>query len=388
MSHYNTIMHQLLTLIPRHHFEKQVAALDTDRYVKTFTTWNQFSSMLYAQASGKQSLRDIENSIAVQGAKLYHIGLPEGVKRSTLSDANKSRSSAVFENLFYAMLDRCKDITPKHKFRFKNPLYAFDATTIDLCLAAFPWAKFRAAKGAIKLHCQLDYAGNMPCFVAATDGKCNDVRAAKSFFNVVPDSIYCFDKGYTDFSWYRHIDINRAFFVTRAKENLQYTVAGQQEVPVGGGVLSDENITLSGFYTAKDYPGKLRLVRYYDPERDVVLEFLTNNFSLAAATIAHIYKARWQIETFFKWIKQNLKIKSFLGTSPNAVMTQVWTAMCYYLLLTYIKYQTKYRFSIFYLHRIVREMLMERTSLIDLLNLNETRLAKLRCQEQPLLFQV
>ena len=381
-------MHQLLSLTPRHHFEKLVAALDTDRYVKTFTTWNQFSTMLYAQASDKQSLRDIQNSVAAQGSKLYHIGLPEGVKRSTLSDANKNRSCAVFENLFYAMLDRCKDITPKHKFRFKNPLYAFDATTIDLCLEAFPWAKFRAAKGAIKLHCQLDYAGNMPCFVAATDGKCNDVRAAKSFFNVVPDSIYCFDKGYTDFSWYRHIDINGAFFVTRAKENLQYTVAGQQEVPVGGGVLSDENMTLSGFYTAKDYPGKLRLIRYYDPERDVILEFLTNNFSLAASTIAHIYKARWQIEIFFKWIKQNLKIKSFLGTSPNAVMTQVWTAMCYYLLLTYIKYQTKYRFSIFYLHRIVREMLMERISLIDLLNLNETRLARLRCQEQPLLFHV
>ena len=388
MSHYNTIMQQLLILIPRHHFDKQVADLDANRYVKSFTTWNQFTALLYAQASGKQSLRDIQNGIAAQGAKLYHIGLRDGVKRSTLSDANRTRPCAIFKNLFYAVLNRCKDITPKHKFRFKNPLYAFDSTTIDLCLAAFPWAKFRAAKGAIKLHCQLEHAGNLPVFVAATDGKCNDVRAAKSFFNVVPDSIYCFDKGYTDFSWYRHIDINGAFFVTRAKENLQYAVAGQQEAPTGGGVLSDENITLSGFYTAKDYPGKLRLVRYYDPERDVILEFLTNNFGLAASTIAHIYKARWQIEVFFKWIKQNLKIKSFLGTSPNAVMAQVWTAMCYYLLLTFIKYQTKYRFSIFYLHRIVREMLMERTSLIDLLNLNEVRLDRFRCQEQQLLFQL
>jgi hypothetical protein len=157
--------------------------------------------------------------------------------------------------------------------------------------------------------------------------------------------------------------------------------------PAGGGVLSDEQITLSGFYTAKDYPGKLRLVQYYDPEREVILEFLTNNFSLAASTIARIYKARWQIETFFKWIKQNLNIKSFLGTSPNAVMTQVWVAMCYYLLLTYIKYPTKYSYSIFYLHRIVREMLMERTSLIDLLNLNETRLDRLRRQERQLCFQ-
>ena len=388
MSHYNTIIQQLLTLIPRHNFDRQVEALDADRYVKTFTTWNQFTTLLYAQAGSKQSLRDIQNGIAAQGSKLYHIGLPDGVKRSTLSDANKNRPCAVFEKMFYALLERCKDITPKHKFRFKNPLYIFDATTIDLCLSVFPWAKFRAAKGAIKLHCQLDHAGNIPVFVAATDGKGNDVRAAKSFFTVVPDSIYCFDKGYTDFSWFRRIDINKAFFVTRAKENLKYTVVGQQEVPVGGGVLSDEYITLSGFYSALDYPGKLRLVRYYDPETDAILEFLTNNFALAASTIAHIYKARWQIEVFFKWLKQNLKIKSFLGTSPNAVMAQVWTAMCYYLLLTYIKYQTKYRQSIFYLHRIVREMLMERTSLIDLLNLNEVRLDRLKCQEQQLLFQL
>lgn len=388
MSHYNTIMHQVLSLVPRHDFDKQVAALDTDRYVKTFTTWNQFSTMLYAQAGGKQSLRDIQNGVAAQGAKFYHLGLPEGVKRSTLADANKNRSYVVFENLFYTILSRCKDITPKHRFRFKNPLYSFDSTTIDLCLSAFPWAKFRTAKGAIKLHCQLDYSGNMPCFVAATDGKCNDVKAAKIFFEMVPDSIYCFDRGYTDFSWYRRIDINGAFFITRAKENLKYEVTGQQEVPSGNGVLADEQITLSGFYTAKEYPGKLRLVKYYDPETNMLLEFLTNNFNLAASTIAHIYKARWQIEVFFKWIKQNLKIKSFLGTSVNAVMTQVWTAMCYYLLLTYIKYQTKYSGSIFYLHRIIREMLMDRISLIDLLNLNETRLARLKCQEQPLLFQV
>jgi hypothetical protein len=381
-------MHQLLSIVPRHHFDKLARGLDSDRYVKTFTSWNQFSTLLYAQGGGKQSLRDIQNGLEAQGGKLYHLGLPEGVKKSTLSDANKNRPCALYENLFYAMVERCKDVTPKHKFRFNNPLYLLDATTINLCLEVFPWARFRAAKGAMKLHCQLDYGGNLPCFVAATDGKCNDVRAAKSFFVVVPDSIYCFDKGYTDFSWFRHIDINRAFFVTRAKENMQYTVTGQQEVSAGGGVLSDEQVALSGFYSAKDYPGELRLVRYYDPETNSILEFLTNNFALASSTIARIYKARWQIEVFFKWIKQNLKIKSFLGTSPNAVMTQVWVAMCYYLLLAYIKYQTKYRSSIFYLHRIVREMLMDRISLIDLLNLNEARLAKLRCQEQQLLFQV
>ena len=203
----------------------------------------------------------------------------------------------------------------------------------------------------------------------------------------MPDSIYCFDRGYIDFAWFRYINKNKAFFVTRAKENMKYTVVGQQEVPAGGGVLSDEKIKLAGTYTFREYAYELRLVRYYDPERNVILEFMTNNFNLAASTIAHIYRARWQIEVFFKWIKQNLKIKSFLGTSLNAVMTQVWVAMCYYLLLAYIKYQTKYRFSIFYLHRLVREMLMERISLIDLLNLNETRLDRLKCQEQQLAFQ-
>lgn len=387
MSHYNTIMHQLLTLVPRHHFGKLATGLDSDRYVKSFNSWSQFSTLLYAQAGGKQSLRDIQNGLAAQGSNLYHLGLPAGVKRSTLADANKKRPCALFENMFYALVERCRDVTPKHKFRFKNPLYAFDATTINLCLSTFPWARFRAAKGAMKLHCQLDYKGNVPCFVAATDGKCNDVRAANSFFTVFPDSIYCFDKGYTDFAWLRRIDINEAFFITRAKDNMQYTVVGQQEVPAGGGVLSDEHIKLTGFYSSQKYPGKLRLVRYYDPENDAIFEFLTNNFKLAASTITSVYKARWQIEVFFKWIKQNLKIKSFLGTTLNAVMTQVWVAMCYYLLLTYIKYQTKYRFSVFYLHRVVSEMLMARISLIDLLNLNETRLDRLKCQDLQLSFQ-
>lgn len=387
MSHYNTIFNQLLAIVPRHHFDKLTAGLDSNRYVKSFTSWHQFITLLYAQACGKQSLRDIQNGLEAHGDRLYHLGLPVGVKRSTLSDANMNRPCALFENLFYAMVDRCKDITPKHKFRFKNPLYAFDATTINLCLSTFPWARFRAAKGALKLHCQLDYKGNVPCFVAATDGKCNDVRAANSFFTVFPDSIYCFDKGYTDFAWLRRIDINEAFFITRAKDNMQYTVVGQQEVPAGGGVLSDEHIKLTGFYSSQKYPGKLRLVRYYDPENDAIFEFLTNNFKLAASTIASVYKARWQIEVFFKWIKQNLKIKSFLGTTLNAVMTQVWVAMCYYLLLTYIKYQTKYRFSVFYLHRVVREMLMARISFIDLLTLNESRLDRLRCQDQQLCLQ-
>lgn len=387
MAHYNTILHQLLTLIPRHQFEGLVKALDGDRYVKTFTTWNQLTVMLYAQAGGKDSLRDIQNGFAAQSRHLYHVGLPAAVPKSTLADANANRDYRIYERLFYQMLDRCKSITPKHRFRFKNPLYSMDSTTIDLCLSMFPWAKFRTTKGAIKLHYQFDYAGHLPVFMTLSDGKRHDISVAKSAFPIIPDSIYCQDRGYVDFAWFRRIHDDKAFFVTRAKDNMAYRVTGQQEVLKNKGLLADLTIELTGHYSHQDFPHPLRLIRYYDAESDRVFEFLTNNFALSAFTIAMIYKARWQIETFFKWIKQNLKIKTFLGTSKNAVLSQIWIAMCYYLLLAYIKYQTKFRASLFYLHRLIKEMLLDRISLIDLLNLNDSRLAKLKCQDPQLCFQ-
>jgi hypothetical protein len=386
VAHYNTIMNQLLTHIPRHQFDTLVKQGGGDRYVKTFSTWNQFSILLYAQSSGKNSLRDIENATTAQHSKLYHLGFPGTVCRSTLADANKNRDWHMFENLFYRLLERCRSLTPQHKFKFKNPLNTLDSTVIDLCLSAYPWAKFRTTKGALKLHCQLDHAGNIPSFVVVTDGKCHDISAARDCFDLVPDSIYCFDKGYTDFDWFRRINDVGAFFVTRAKENLSYRVTGQQEVLKNKGVLKDWIIELTTFHGRQDFPQSLRLIRYYDEESRRTFEFLTNNFRLAAVTIAQIYKARWQIEAFFKWLKQNLKIKTFLGTSQNAVLTQVWVAMCYFLLLAYIKYQTKFAYSLFYLHRLIRETLLERISLIDLLNLDQKRLARLKGMEPQLCF--
>lgn len=384
MAHYNTIMNQLLTHIPRHQFETLLHHGGGDRYVKTFTTWNQFSVLLYAQASGKDSLRDIQNATAAQQNKLYHLGLPGVVCRSTLADANKKRDWRIFEGLFYRLLERCQSLTPKHKFKFKNPLHTLDSTVIDLCLSAFPWARFRTTKGALKLHCQLDHAGNIPSFVVVTDGKRHDISVAREVFALVPDSIYCFDKGYTDFAWFRQIQDTGAFFVTRAKDNLAYHFTGQQETMKNKGVLMDAFIELTGFYAQQEFPQPLRLIRYYDEETDRTFEFLTNNFRLAAVTVAQIYKARWQIEAFFKWIKQNLKIKTFLGTSQNAVLSQIWVAMCYYLLLAYIKYQTKSIYSLFYLHRLIKETLLDRVSLIDLLNLNHKRLARLKDTEPQL----
>lgn len=259
-----------------------------------------------------------------------------------------------------------------------------DSTVIDLCLSTFSWEKFRRKKGAIKLHYQFDHAGHIPSFLVVTDGKQHDLKAAQECFNPIPDSISCFDRGYMDFSFFARIHKANAYFVTRAKQNLSYTVIGQQDGDGKKGVLEDETIQLVQFYQKKAYPGKLRRIVYYDAETDKMLVFLTNHFRLSAYTIAQIYKACWQIEVFFKWIKQNLKIKTFLGTSKNAVLTQIWIAMCYYLLLSYIKYQTHYKYSLFYLHKIIRETLMERLHLLDLLHLKENLLPKVKALEYQL----
>lgn len=385
MAHYTTILNEMLNLLPRHRFETLVKSHNADQYVKKFTCWNQLTTLLYAQISGKQSLRDIQQGFQANSSRLYHLGLP-AVKRSTLSDANANRPSQIFEGLFYRLLERCQEVTPKHRFKFKNPLHTLDATTIDLCLSVFPWAKFRQAKGGIKLHYDLNHAGMIPEFLRVTPAKEHEITVAKQFFHVLPDSIYCFDKAYIDFGWFRRIHDTKAFFVTRAKDNLNHVVIGQHAQANEKGVLSDELIELQGFYSSQNYPHPLRLIRYYDAETDKELVFLTNNMKLAALTIARIYKARWQIEIFFKWIKQNLKIKTFLGTSANAVLTQIWVAMCYYLLLAYIKCQTRYRYSLFYLHRVIRETLLARCTLIDILKATETVIPRLQRDDPQLAF--
>lgn len=381
MNKVYTIFSELLKLCPRYHFDKAVEQYYGDRYVKTLTTWQQFMAILYSQITQKDSLRDIVTGLSAHAARWYHIGLTR-ICKSTLADANARRDYRMFEGLFYHLLVRCKNLTPKHKFKFKNPLYTIDASTIDLCLSVFPWAKFRTTKGAIKLHCLYDHSGAMPTFITVTDGKKHDVRVVKDYtFPLPPDSIVSVDKAYIDYKWLNSLDEQVVWFVTRAKRNIDYVITGQHTI-TNKKVLSDERISLKGTLTRLKYPKELRLIRYYDEERQRELIFITNNFKLAATTIAQIYKSRWQIEIFFKWIKQNLKIKSFLGTSKNAVLTQIWVAMCYYLLLTYIKYQTKYSFSLLYLSRIIRETLFERKSLIDILTLKTDSLR--REEEDPI----
>lgn len=385
MSHYTTVLNEMLNLLPRHQFETLVKSHDSNRYVKRFNCWHQLVTMVYAQASGKQSLRDIQQGLQANSARLYHLGLPN-IKRSTLSDANTNRSYKIFEGLFYKLLSRCQEVAPKHRFKFKNPLHTLDATVIDLCLSVFPWAKFRWAKGGIKLHYDLNHNGMLPEFLYITPAQQHEITIAKIFFTITPDSIYCFDKGYTDFEWFRRINDAKAFFVTRAKDNLNCRVIGQHTEALKKGVLADELVELKGFYSHQDYPVALRRIHYFDWETSKELIFLTNNMHLAAHTIAQIYKARWQIEIFFKWIKQNLKIKTFLGTSQNAVLTQIWIAMCYYLLLAFIKFQTNYKYSLFYLHRIIQETLLARCTLIDILKATSSVIPRLNRDDPQLAF--
>jgi hypothetical protein len=377
----------LLDQLPRHQFENLVFKYQGDRYAKKLSTWNQFQVLLFAQCGGHQSLRDIETGLLGQRAKLYHLGLPDKICRNTLAHANSKRDWHIYHEFFYKLLARCKDLTPKHRFRFKNPLYSFDATTLSLCWSLFPWAKIKHKKGAIKMHFQLDYAGEIPAFMAVTRGDENDSVTARRLFPISRDSIYCFDRGYIDYEWFQKIDGKGGFFVTRLKKRMKYRIMGQHRSFTGKlGIVSDEIIELSSEAGRRDYPRWMRLVRYYDKKRDEVFEFLTNNLTLSGRTIADIYRARWQIEAFFKWIKQNLKIKTFLGTSKNAVLTQIWAAMCYFLLLAYLKYQTKYVHSLYYLHRLIRGSLLLKLTLIDLLNLNERRLSRVRDDDLQLAF--
>ncbi|NLF38760.1 IS4 family transposase [bacterium] len=373
MAHYNTILHQLLQLVPRHVFDRTVAEEDADKYVKAFTCWNQFTVLLWAQIAGRDTLRDIETGLFGQSAKLYHLGLPV-VKRSTLADANRDRPYAIAEKVFYSLLERCQALSPKHPFRFKNKLHSIDATTIELCLQAFPWARYATRKGAVKLHTMITHDGDLPEVVVVTPGNVHDLTPAKQGrFPILPDSIYVFDRGYLEFAWLWAINEAEAYFVTRLKEGLDYEVAGQHKPAAGKGVKADLLIRMWGDASSGKYPQELRAVVYHDEEHDVHYKFITNNFTLAASTIAQIYKARWKIELFFKWIKQNLKIKSFLGTTLNAVMTQVWVAMCYVLLLAYITYKTKCGYTWLELSRMLQTTLLERMSLIDLLRLHPSQ---------------
>lgn len=365
MAHNNTVFSQLLKLISRHEFETLAKHHHVGRSFRTTSRWSQFVVMTMAQLSGRTSLRDIIDNVSAQAHRLYHLGSAR-LSRSNLSRINNDKPYTLYEALFGKLLKRCIGIAPRHTFRFKNPLYSLDASTIDLCLSVFPWADFRSTKGAIKLHVGLNHAGYLPEFVAVTEGKHHDVIVGRTLA-FPKGSIVVVDKGYNDYSWYKRLTDKEIFFVTRLKTNAKYRVICRRPVLKNKGLLCDQTIEFTGVQVAKKCPTQLRRITYRDAMTGKRYVFLTNNFKLSARTIADIYKARWQVELFFKWIKQNLKIKSFVGTSKNAVMTQIWIALCVYLLLAFLKFQSKIQKSTQQLLRLLQLNLFEKRDLIALL---------------------
>lgn len=378
MAYSSTVFRQLVNFIPTRQFHNEVEKSGANRYTKHFTAWNQLIVNLYAQASGKKSLRDVETGLRVQSWAWYHLGL-KNISRSQLSYVNARRDCAIYQNLYFNLLARCAAIAPKHRFRFKNPLKILDSTLINLCLEMYPWARYRKRKGALKIHTMLDANGDLPSFIVVTEGSKHDVTVVQNAdLKLSPDSILVFDMAYVDYQWLYKLHHQSVFFVTRTRQNSDYRFIGQHGPSDGKNVLNDRIVMLQGPLSSRKYPEKLRMVTYYDDITDKTLNFMTNNFSLDAKTIAQIYKARWDIELFFKWIKQNLKIKTFLGTSYNAVMIQIWTALIYYLLLAFIKFQTQYGFSMLHFTRVLSEALFQKTDIIALLRLSPYRYKKAR----------
>ena len=367
MAHSSTVLSQMLKLLPRHEFDALARQHHRGRKLRKISRWSQFVAMSSAQLTGRASLRDLLGNLVAQSGKLYHLGVGL-ISRSSLARVNEQQPWTLYEALFFKLLGRCQQRAPGHGFRFKNKLFSLDASTIDVCLSMFPWAKFRQAKGGIKLHVGLDHAGMLPTFVSITDAKTPDVTAGRAL--ALPSgSMLAFDRGYTDYTWYNQLNDRGISFVTRLKRNASYRVVQRRKVPTGKHLTCDQTIELTSA-KGKSCPIALRRVGYRDPETGKHYVFLTNNFKLAAATIAAIYKSRWQIELFFKWIKQNLKIKTFLGTSKNAVMTQIWIAMCVYLLLAYLKFISRSTRSLQQILRLLQLNLFERRSLIELINIS------------------
>ncbi|WP_420554076.1 IS4 family transposase [Neptuniibacter marinus] len=363
MSHHNTAFHQLLQPLPRHEFEALAKQHHQGQKLRSASRWDKFIGMSMSQLSGRQSLRDIESSLRSQQHKLYHLGA-KPIARTTLARLNEKQPAELYEAVFYKLLQRCSLRDNNHKFRFKNPLYSLDASVIDLSLKLFPWAQCHQTKVAMKLHVGLNNASLIPEFTALSHGLESELIKGRQF-RFPKGSIVAFDKGYNDYSWYGLLSKQEVSFVTRLRPNAVYEVIEHHQ---SAGVDYDQSIRLTSQHAQKQGAPKLRLVGFTCPETKRQYRFITNNFKLAASTIAAIYKDRWQVELFFKAIKQNLKIKAFLGSSQNAVMTQIWIAMISYLLLAYARHCAKKGWTVQRVMRILQLSLFERKALKELLN--------------------
>ena len=359
-----TLFAQLMDFLPWTTFTRIVDRYDGNRRVRTLSCAEQFRVMAFAQLTYRESLRDIEACLSAQSHKPYHMGFQEPVRRSTLADANESRDWRIYAEFAQRLIARARKLYAQEDLGLEltNTVYALDSTTIDLCLSVFPWALFRSTKSAVKMHTLLDLKGSIPSFIHISDGKMGDVHALDL---LVPEAgaIYVMDRGYIDFARLHALHRAGSFFVTRAKSNLSAHRVYSSTVDRDTGLICDQTIALDGFYAGKDYPEHLRRVRFKDPDSGKRLVFLSNHFDLPALTVCALYKSRWQVELFFKWIKQHLRIKQFYGTSENAVKTQIWIAVSVYVLIAIIKKRLNLEASLYTLLQILSVTLFEKMSL-------------------------
>ena len=359
-----TLFAQTMEFIPWTSFARIVERYGGDSRVRSLSCPEQFRAMAFAQLTCRESLRDIETCLLANQTKLYGMGFRSPVKRSTLADANEGRDWHIWADLAALLIRRARKLYCNDSFGIEltNTVYALDATTIDLCLSLFPWAPFRTAKAAVKLHTLLDLRGNIPAFIHISDGKTHEVNVL-DMLNFEAGAFYVMDRGYLDFRRLFALHQAGAFFVTRAKRGMNAHRVYSMQVDRSTGIICDQRIALDGFYISQDYPDQLRRIRFKDPESGKTLVFLTNNFTLPAATICALYKSRWQVELFFKWIKQHLRIKRFIGNSENAVKTQIWCAVSTYVLIAIVKKELQLDASLYSLLQILSVSVFEKTPL-------------------------
>lgn len=384
-----TVFSQLTSHLPIYEFRNCVDRYRGDYKVQNFSCWDQFLCMAFAQLTYRESLRDIEACLRAMKAKLYHMGIRSKVSRSTLADANENRDWRIYADFAQCLIQTARRLYSQDKFglELEETVYALDATTIDLCLSLFPWAQFRKKKGAIKLHILLDLRGHIPSFIRLTDGTVHEVNILDEIIPE-PGSFYLMDRGYYDFGRLYRIHSQGAYFVILAKSNLKFRRLYSHSVDKTTGLRCDQTIVLTGFYQKKDYPEKLRRIRYFDEESNKTLTFLTNHFTLPALTIAKLYKYRWQIELFFKWIKQNLRIKAFYGRSENAVKTQIWIAISVYILIAIVKKRLNLEIKLYTFLQILSISVFEKVSILQLLTDDDYRIPQHQSPNQLELFEL
>ena len=367
------VFSQLMDFLPRHEFDRCVARYQGNQRIRNFSCLDQFLCMAFAQLTYRESLRDIETCLRALRKKPYHAGFRGAIARSTFADANEHRDWRIYADFAQILIAHARRLYQADGFgvQLEQTAYALDSTTIDLCLKLFPWARFRRRKGAIKLHTLIDLRGNIPCFVLITHGKTHDVKVLDAL-PIEVGAFYVMDRGYLDFGRLHRFTLGLAFFVTRAKTNLDFSRRSSRRVDKTTGLRSDQTIVLNGPKTSTLYPDPLRRISYSDPETAKRFVFLTNSFDLPALTIGNIYKKRWQVELFFRWIKQNLRIKSFYGTSPNAAKTQVWIAICIYVLVAIVRKELKVERSMSEILQILSVSLFEKTPIFEALSLEKS----------------